>query len=309
MIFSEIRRSFPHISPVRSYRDARYGMVDVYHVKQSTWRRLTRNSSNGAQAMFIDNGARECDPKQYGIKLFNECNPSPEESESDAWAAFWRQREAYREQVAPPVRRMVQIRFFDGLGRPIDTVWGYQTCIAIANAPDYDCGLKEDIFTIMLAIHGDREARRNFCRALGIGVNDIPSPMWFSRNAHMTDAKMRKAMLGVSEHFDCEMCGILLGWKEHDEIDCLPCQSSCEWTERLFNLDLNGSPADSCAIPHNFRGDRRMAVYRSATGGNDLHYGNVGWWKFKNTWRTVCFDFGHHFINEADELGVRCAKA
>jgi hypothetical protein len=192
MIFSEIRRSFPHISPVRSYRDARYGMVDVYHVKQSTWRRLTRKSSNGAQAMFIDNGARECDPKQYGIKLFNECNPSPEESESDAWAAFWRQREAYREQVAPPVRRMVQIRFFDGLGRPIDTVWGYQTCIAIANAPDYDCGLKEDIFTIMLAIHGDREARRNFCRALGIGVNDIPSPMWFSRNAHMTDAKMRR---------------------------------------------------------------------------------------------------------------------
>jgi hypothetical protein len=307
MIFSEIRRSFPHISPVRSYRDARYGMVDVYHVKQSTWRRLTRKSENGAQALFIDNGARECNPNQYGIKLFNECDLSPEDSQSDAWAAFWRQREAHREQVAPPVRRMVQIRFFDGLGRLIETVWGYQTSIAVANAPDYECGLQEDIFTIMLAIHGDRNARLDFCRALGIGVKDIPSPMWFSRNSHMTDTKMRRAMLGVSNRFDKDILGVLLGWEEHDEIDCLPCQSSCDWTERLRNLDLNGSPADSNAIPHNFRGDRRMAVYREALGGNDLHYGNVGWWKFKTGWRTVCFDFGHHFL--AESRGVRLAKA
>lgn len=175
MIFSQIRSSFPRISPVRSYRDARYGMVDVYHVKHSSWRRLTRKCSTGAQALFIDNGARECDPKQYGIKLFSEsvcCAEdsavAAEESQIDAWAAFWRQREAYRDQVAPPVRRMVQVRFFDGNGRNDETLWGYQTSIAIANTYDAELGVREDMFTVMLAIHGDRYARREFCHALDI---------------------------------------------------------------------------------------------------------------------------------------------
>ena len=88
-----------------------------------------------------------------------------------------------------------------------------------------------------------------------------------------------------------------------------------EWCNTLRRLDLRGSPLDNSitreAITLMEEGELKpipkgatMPKYKRIRGGGDLHYGNIGWWRFGNEWRTVCIDFGWHYV--CNHVRVRC---
>lgn len=291
-MLSRLSTSFPRISPTRSYRDRVYGMVDVYVLTHSTWRRVFRDSSAGAQAQYVPNNAATCNPNQYGIKLVGN-------DPQDAYAARWRQRQAYKARVAPPVRRMVR---FELLGervgtrrRRLEVVWGYQTCVAVVmDDCQRDCMGSGDLMEAMMSYYGDAEIAKAF--ALHKGAKHIPIP---SDLPNMDDHKISLAgrHLGrMIEDLESGELGRVINGHERQE-----------WCNALRHLDLRGSPRDNSitfdAITLMEEGELKripkgatMPKYKRIRGGGDLHYGNIGWWRFGNKWRTVCIDFGWHYV-------------
>jgi len=294
-MLSVLSTSFPRISPTRSYRDRVYGMVDVYVLTHSTWRRVFRDSSAGAQAQYVPNNAATCDPNQYGIKLVGN-------DPQDAYAAWWRQRQAYKARVAPPVRRMVR---FELLGervgthrRRLEVVWGYQTCVAVVMTDrQRGCMGSSWMMETMMAYYGDAEHAKAF--ALHKGAKHIPTP---SDLLNMDGHKIRLTARHLGRMVeDLERNATAISWSGFHY------QERQEWCNTLRRLDLRGSPRDNSitfnAILMMEEGELKpipkgatMPKYKRIRGGGDLHYGNIGWWRFGNKWRTVCIDFGWHYV-------------
>jgi len=295
-MLSVLSTSFPRIAPTRSYRDRVYGMVDVYVLTHARWRRVFRDSSAGMQAQYVPNNAATCDPNQYGIKLTGH-------DPQDAYAAWWRQRQAYKARVAPPVRRMVR---FELLGarvgthrRRLEVVWGYQTCAAVVMTDNQrNCMGSSWMMETMMGYYGDAECATAY--ASHKGAKHIPTP---SDLLNMDGHKIRL----TSRHL-----GRLL-----DDLALLPASGTHvmaegglerqEWCNTLRRLDLRGSPLDhsiTCgATTLMEEGELKpipkgatMPKYKRIRGGGDLHYGNIGWWRFGNRWQTVCIDFGWHYV-------------
>jgi len=294
-MLSVLSTSFPRISPTRSYRDRVYGMVDVYVLTHSTWRRVFRDSSAGAQAQYVPNNAATCNPNQYGIKLVGN-------DPQDAYAAWWRQRQAYKARVAPPVRRMVR---FELLGervgthrRRLEVVWGYQTCVAVVMTDrQRGCMGSSWMMETMMAYYGDAEHAKAF--ALHKGAKHIPTP---SDLLNMDGHKIRLTARHLGRMVeDLERNATAISWSGFHY------QERQEWCNTLRRLDLRGSPRDNSitfnAILMMEEGELRpipkgatMPKHKRIRGGGDLHYGNIGWWRFGNQWRTVCIDFGWHYV-------------
>jgi len=294
-MLSVLSTSFPRISPTRSYRDRVYGMVDVYVLTHSTWRRVFRDSSAGAQAQYVPNNAATCNPNQYGIKLVGN-------DPQDAYAAWWRQRQAYKARVAPPVRRMVR---FELLGervgthrRRLEVVWGYQTCVAVVMTDrQRGCMGSSWMMETMMAYYGDAEHAKAF--ALHKGAKHIPTP---SDLLNMDGHKIRLTARHLGRMVeDLERNATAISWSGFHY------QERQEWCNTLRRLDLRGSPRDNSitfnAILMMEEGELKpipkgatMPKYKRIRGGGDLHYGNIGWWRFGNKWRTVCIDFGWHYV-------------
>lgn len=299
-MLSRLSSVFPRISPTRSYRDRVYGMVDVYVLTHSMWRRVFRDSSSGAQAQYVPNNAATCDPNQYGIKLIGN-------DAQDAYAAWWRQRQAYKARVAPPVRRMVR---FELLGervgthrRRTDVVWGYQTCVAVVmNDRQRDYMGSSWMMETMMAYYGDAKHAKAF--ALHKGAKHIPTP---SDLLNMDGHKIRLTARHLGRMIDdLERNATAISWTGVERQ---------EWCNTLRRLDLRGSPRDNSitreAITLMEDGELKpipkgatMPKYKRIRGGGDLHYGNIGWWRFGNEWRTVCIDFGWHYV--CNHVRVRC---
>ena len=291
---------FPRISPTRSYRDRVYGMVDVYVLTNSMWRRVFKNSSNGAQAQYFANNAKICDPNQFGIKLTGQ-------DPQDAYAAWWRQRQAYKARVAPPVRRMVR---FELLGervgthrRRLDVLWGYQTGVAITMTDrQRDYMGSSWMMETMMAYYGDAKHAKAF--ASHMGAKHIPTP---SDLLNMDGHKIRLTARHLGRMIDdLERSAAAITWSGVERQ---------EWCNTLRRLDLRGSPLDNSitreAITLMEEGQLNpipkgatMPKYKRIRGGGDLHYGTIGWWRFGNEWRTVCIDFGWHYV--CNHVRVRC---
>lgn len=299
-MLSRLSTSFPRISPTRSYRDRVYGMVDVYVLTNSMWRRVFRDSSAGAQAQYVPNNAATCNPNQYGIKLVGN-------DPQDAYAAWWRQRQAYKARVAPPVRRMVR---FELLGervgthrRRLEVVWGYQTCVAVVMSDrQRDCMGSSWMMEAMMAYYGDAEHAKAF--ASHVAAKHIPTP---SDLLNMDGHKIRLTARHLGRIIDdLERSATAISWSGVERQ---------EWCNTLRRLDLRGSPRDNSitfeAITLMEEGELKpipkgatMPKYKRIRGGGDLHYGNIGWWRFGNKWRTVCIDFGWHYV--CNHVRVRC---
>jgi len=299
-MLSRLSSMFPRISPTRSYRDRVYGMVDVYVLTNSMWRRVFKNSSNGAQAQYFANNAKICDPNQFGIKLTGQ-------DPQDAYAAWWRQRQAYKARVAPPVRRMVR---FELLGervgthrRRLDVLWGYQTGVAITMTDrQRDYMGSSWMMETMMAYYGDAKHAKAF--ASHMGAKHIPTP---SDLLNMDGHKIRLTARHLGRMIDdLERSAAAITWSGVERQ---------EWCNTLRRLDLRGSPLDNSitreAITLMEEGQLNpipkgatMPKYKRIRGGGDLHYGNIGWWRFGNEWRTVCIDFGWHYV--CNHVRVRC---
>ena len=299
-MLSRLSSVFPRIAPVRSYRDRVYGMVDVYVLTNSMWRRVFKNSSNGAQAQYFANNAKICDPNQFGIKLTGQ-------DPQDAYAAWWRQRQAYKARVAPPVRRMVR---FELLGervgthrRRLDVLWGYQTGVAITMTDrQRDYMGSSWMMETMMAYYGDAKHAKAF--ASHMGAKHIPTP---SDLLNMDGHKIRLTARHLGRMIDdLERSAAAITWSGVERQ---------EWCNTLRRLDLRGSPLDNSitreAITLMEEGQLNpipkgatMPKYKRIRGGGDLHYGNIGWWRFGNEWRTVCIDFGWHYV--CNHVRVRC---
>ena len=116
----------PTYRPFKSTRHPIMGVIDHYITKVDL-----REDARGAQATFLCNNARPNRAREYGIKLFP--------TDSQAFAAYQRQKIAAAAGAAPPVRRMV---CFVAPGRRYNweknkyvrvariTYWGYQTSLA-----------------------------------------------------------------------------------------------------------------------------------------------------------------------------------
>ena len=291
---------FPRISPTRSYRDRVYGMVDVYVLTNSMWRRVFKNSSNGAQAQYFANNAKICDPNQFGIKLTGQ-------DPQDAYAAWWRQRQAYKARVAPPVRRMVRFELIGkstGTSRNrLDVLWGYQTGVAITMTDrQRDYMGSSWMMETMMAYYGDAKHAKAF--ASHMGAKHIPTP---SDLLNMDGHKIRLTARHLGRMIDdLERSAAAITWSGVERQ---------EWCNTLRRLDLRGSPLDNSitreAITLMEEGQLNpipkgatMPKYKRIRGGGDLHYGNIGWWRFGNEWRTVCIDFGWHYV--CNHVRVRC---
>lgn len=299
-MLSRLSSVFPRIAPTRSYRDRVYGMVDVYVLTNSMWRRVFKNSSNGAQAQYFANNAKICDPNQFGIKLTGQ-------DPQDAYAAWWRQRQAYKARVAPPVRRMVR---FELLGervgthrRRLDVLWGYQTGVAITMTDrQRDYMGSSWMMETMMAYYGDAKHAKAF--ASHMGAKHIPTP---SDLLNMDGHKIRLTARHLGRMIDdLERSAAAITWSGVERQ---------EWCNTLRRLDLRGSPLDNSitreAITLMEEGELKpipkgatMPKYKRIRGGGDLHYGNIGWWRFGNEWRTVCIDFGWHYV--CNHVRVRC---
>ena len=293
-MLSRLSSVFPRIAPVRSYRDRVYGMVDVYLLTNSMWRRVFKNSSNGAQAQYFANNAKICDPHQFGIKLTGQ-------DPQDAYAAWWRQRQAYKARLAPPVHRMVRFELIGkstGTSRNrLDVLWGYQTGVAITMTDrQRDASGSGSLMECMMAYYGDANMAREIDNYRGRLVPrpiDLPS---------LTGKDIRL----IGHHFGTMLDEIERDGNDRDEWEGFSMQTQ-EWVKALRHLDLRGSPRDNSitvdAISKMEDGDLRtipkgatMRKNKHIRGGGDLHYGNVGWWRFGNRWHTVCIDFGWHYV-------------
>jgi len=340
-MFSVLSSSFPRIAPTRSYRDRVYGIVDVYVLNHSMWRRIFRTCSTGTQACYISNNAKMCDPDQFAIKMMG-ADPQ------DAYAAWWRQRQAYKARVAPPVRRMVRV---DVLGdcpppnarrlapnepaiqqwfarRRRVTVWGYQTCVAAMMSEDQRTIYgSAHITDAMIAYYGDAKYTKAFNKHKE--VKYIPNPLNLRK---MNPKKIRIAskhlyqmatwtphqVLELAEARRSDISDLLfrgLVRKKLLRFDLDTGFESQTWCDTLRHLDLRGSPLDHSTtrdalqqmedgkldfIPKG----STMPKHRRIRGGGDLHYGNIGWWRFNGRWRTVCIDFGWHYV--CNHVRVRC---
>lgn len=318
-MLSVLSTSFPRIAPTRSYRDRVYGMVDVYVLNHSMWRRIFRTCSTGTQACYISNNAKMCNPNQFAIKILGS-------DPQDAYAAWWRQRQAYKARVAPPVRRVVRV---DILGdcpprnvrrlapnepaiqqwfarRRRVSVWGYQTCVAAMMSSDQRLVLGSHyIIDTMIAYYGDADYAKAFNKQKE--VKYIPNPLNLLK---MNSKKIRI----VGRHL-CHMDGdALVNELIAQRADSRKCLfdldtgfESQTWCDTLRHLDLRGSPRDHSttrdALQQLEDGEldfipkgSTMPKLKRIRGGGDLHYGNVGWWRFGNRWQTVCIDFGWHYV-------------
>lgn len=286
-MLSVLSKTFPRISPIRSYRDRVYGMVDVYVLTHYTWRRVFKDSSDGAQAQYIPNNAQACNSRQYGIKLIGS-------DPQDAYAAWWRQRQAYQARVAPPVRRMVRFELRARCGLVLECVWGYQTCVAVTINDDVRDSVSSPlVLETMMGFYGDAVQTREFLKYKE--SKHIPSPDELER---MGGLAIRKAAT--------QLCIMLDDIEKNRKLEMRIQLQAHSWNKTLRHLDLRGSPLDNSltldastsalnSLPLIPKG-ATMPKRKRIRGGGDLHYGNIGWWKFKGRWTTVCIDFGWHYV-------------
>jgi hypothetical protein len=274
-------------------------MVDVYLLTHSMWRRVFKDSSTGAQAQYISNNAEVCNPNQFGIKLTGN-------DPQDAYAAWWRQRQAYKARLAPPVQRVVR---FELLGEASDTgrrrlevVWGYQTGVAITMTDrQRDAAGSGALLECMMAYYGDDNMARDIDNCKG---RRVPCPS-------VLPSLTAKDIRLIGHHFNKVVEKLEL-WRA--------AMANQGWAKALRHLDLRGSPRDNSitmnALDKMEYGELRtipkgatMRKHRLIRGGGDLHYGNVGWWRFGNRWHTVCIDFGWHYVCNHVRVarGCRCS--
>jgi hypothetical protein len=292
--------SFPRISPARSYRDRIYGMVDVYVVTSAIWRRLNSVASGcsyGAQATYIPNNAETCNPKQYGIKLVGK-------DPQDAYAAWWRQRQAYKARLAPPVGRVVR---FEVLGKinghadrlRVEVLWGYQTGVAAIINDDKreSTGTSMDLIECMTSLHGDIAMAESIPYKVKCLVEDPSEVCSMDLRRFGNLSRLISKQIGLAPPNRKYFNGFYMQ----------------QWARELRRLDLRGSPRDNSLTREVTERDPNeideipkgalMPKWKRIRGGGDLHYGNIGWWRFGNQWRTVCIDFGWHYVCNRVYLG------
>lgn len=121
----------------------------------------------GTQCKFLNNGAKENNPKQFAIKLFDA------EFCWDALGAYERQKLAAAAGLAPPVGSMITI--VDHTGNPL--MYGYQTCVAVEltdeDASDaYKPKPTDDMLREWKGPHELRRALRRM-NIRGLVINDL----------------------------------------------------------------------------------------------------------------------------------------
>jgi len=197
----------PKYRPIRTFTDRIMGRVDVYAL-----RRL-REDGSGAQATFLRNNARPNRKREYGLKLF--------QSAREAFAAFQRQKIAADAGLAPPVRRMVQVKIV----RPFytETLWGYQTCLA------YGIGKTEVPYTL------DGET----------------DPVWINREVMDTGVRrMYLALISLSiegtQRGDCPI-GEKYGRRAPRMTQDLHCENIGFWRKNPVVIDFGSHLVGECS--------------------------------------------------------------
>jgi len=180
-------KAYPHYKPSGTMP------LDIH---QSKVIKLTKRLSDelescdcGSQCKFLNNGAKENDPNQFAIKLFDV-------EFWDAVGAYERQKLAAAAGLAPPVGSMITI--VDEASAKL--LYGYETCVAV-ELTDKDASeayqLKPTDDT-MREWKGPHELRRALRRLniRGLVVNDLQDEDTFARFAIRADAKTTMCLGG-----------------------------------------------------------------------------------------------------------------